>query len=215
MALTEKKVREILSTANVADDKLDAAVKSIMDGHVTSINALREERDGYKTDAETLKTVQKELDELKAAAEKDGKDPYKVKYEALKDDFENYKKEISDKETKATKSEAYKALLKKAGIADKRIDAVLKVSDVDSVELDKNGEIKGADDLLKTIKSEWADFIPTQRTDGANVETPPANDGSKLKTRDEIYKRDESGRFVYDAAQRQAALSQILNSQKG
>lgn len=208
MALT----RKYLSALGIEAEKID----EIINAHTETVDGLKDELAKVKADADKLTAVQKELDELKAAAEQDGKDPYKVKYEAIKEDFENYKKEISEKETKASKTAAYKALLKEAGVSDKRIEAVLKVSDVDSVELDKDGKIKGADKLKDSIKEEWADFITSESTKGANTANPPQNSGSVIKTKEDIYKKDEHGRFVMDASQRQAALAEILNNnQKG
>lgn len=208
MALT----RKFLSALGIEADKVD----QIIDAHTETIDGLKEELAKVKADADKLPAVQKELGELKAAAEKDGKDPYKVKYEAIKEDFENYKKDIAAKETKANKSTAYRALLKEAGIADKRIDAVLKVSDIDGVKLDKDGKIEDADKLLASIKTEWSDFITTESVKGAATATPPTNSGSVIKTKEDIYKKDEHGRFVMDASQRQAALAEILNNnQKG
>ena len=209
MALT----RKFLSALSIEAEKID----QIIDAHTETIAGLKDELAKVKADADKLPAVQKELDDLKAAAEKDGKDPFKVKYEAIKEEFENFKRDAAAKETKASKTAAYKALLKEAGIADKRIDAVLKVSDVDAVELDKDGKIKGASDLLKSVKEEWADFITSDSTKGADTPNPPANNGGAPKSREEIYKTDEHGRFVYDAAQRQAALAQInaAEQQKG
>ena len=168
MALT----RKFLSALGIEADK----VEEIINAHTEVTDALKNERDSYKQEADKLPAVQKELDDMKAAAEKSGNDPYKVKYEAIKEDFEKYKADITAKETKATKSAAYKALLKEAGIAEKRIDAVLKVSNVDSIELDTDGKIKGADKLLESVKSEWSDFIVTERTEGADTAKPPASE---------------------------------------
>lgn len=208
MALT----RKLLSALGIEAEKID----QIIDAHTATVDGLKDELAKVKADADKLPVVQKELDELKAVAEKDGKDPFKVKYEALKEDFENYKKEVTAKETKASKNSAYRDLLKEAGVSEKRIDAVLKVSDVDSVELDKDGKIKGADKLLESIKTEWADFITSEGTKGVDTPKPPASTGGEIKSRDEIYKKDDNGRFVYDAVQRQAALSKIIaNEQKG
>lgn len=208
MALT----RKLLSALGIEAEKID----QIIDAHTATVDGLKDELAKVKAEADKLPAVQKELDDLKAAAEKDGKDPYKVKYEAIKEDFENYKKEVTAKETKASKSSAYRDLLKEAGVSEKRIDAVLKVSDVESIELEKDGKIKGADKLLESIKTEWADFITNEGTKGVNTPNPPASNGGDLKTRDEIYKKDEHGRFVYDAAQRQEALSKIIAAeQKG
>lgn len=202
--------RKFLSALGIEAEKVD----EIINAHTDVTNSLKAERDGYKADAEKLSAVQKELDDLKAA---NGKDSWKVKYDALKEDFDNYKNEQSAKETKAAKTSAYRALLKKVGISEKRIDAVLKVSDVDSIELDKDGEIKGADKLTASIKEEWADFIMSNSSKGADTPNPPSSNGSTLKTREEIYKRDDSGRFVMDSTERQKALSELLaaEQQKG
>lgn len=194
MALT----RKFLSALGIEAEKVD----EIINAHTETVDALKGDRDRYKEDAEKLPKVQEELDSLKKAAEgMDGKNPFKVKYEALKEDFDNYKKEISAKETKAAKTDAYRSLLKEAGISDKRIDAVLKVSDVDVIKLDKDGAIEGKDELLSSIKSEWTDFIPTESTKGANTPNPPANNGGgKYKSKEEIY-------AIKDPAARQQAIA--------
>ena len=172
------------------------------------MDGLKDQIATLKGDAEKFPEVQKELDELKAAAEKDGKSSWKVKYDAIKEEFETYKAEQTAKEA------AYRALLKQAGVSEKRIDAVLKVTDLDGIELDKDGAVKNADEVTKAIKTEWADFIQTTQTVGANTATPPANNGSVLKTREEIYARDASGRFVMDASQRQEALGKLIAAQQ-
>lgn len=194
MALT----RKFLTALGIEADKVD----EIINAHTETVDALKAERDGYKADAEKLPGVQKELDTLKAAAEKDGKDPYKVKYEAIKEEFETYKNEQTAKETKASKSAAYRALLKEAGVSDKRLDAVLKVTDLDSIELDKDGNIKGADKLTESIKTEWADFIQSSDTRGASTATPPSNTGGKkYASKDEIM-------AIKDTAERQKAIAE-------
>ncbi|MBQ2212430.1 MAG: phage scaffolding protein [Ruminococcus sp.] len=217
MALTKAQVKEILSGAGVSAENMDAAVDRIMDGHLTSINALREERDSFKTDAENLPKVQKELDDLKASNEKGGKDPWKVKYDALKEEFTEYKAEQGKKETAAKKSAAYRELLKECGVREKRIDAVLKVTDLDVVEFDEDGKIKDAAKLKKAIAEEWEDFIDKTAQQGANTATPPSGKSSgTVMTRADVYKTDEHGRFVLDATARQNALKQIIeNEAKG
>ena len=205
MALT----RKWLSALGIEADKVD----EIIQNHTEVTDALKSERDQYKADAEKLPGVQAELDAMKKASEAQEKDPWKVKYEAIKEEFDQYKTEIQTKETKAAKETAYRALLAKAGIPDKRLDAVLKVSDVDSITLDKDGNIEDSDNLLKGIKDEWSDFIPTKSVEGAKTPTPPASKGGVL-SREDIYKRDEHGRFVMDATQRQEALQKIINSER-
>jgi hypothetical protein len=193
MALT----RKFLSALGIDADKVD----EIINAHTETVDALKNERDKYKADAEKLPEVQKELDGMKEeAAKNDGKNPFEVKYNAIKEEFENYKKEQTAKETKVKKADAYKALLKEAGVSEKRIDAVLRVSDIDGLKLDKDGAVEGKDALLESIKKDWSDFIVTQGTQGAKTPNPPANGGGKTyKSKEEIY-------AIKDTAERQKAI---------
>lgn len=163
MALT----RKFLSALGVDTDKID----EIISAHTETVNALREERDGYKADAEKLPGVQAELTKLQQAAEKDK--PFETQYNDLKAEYDKYKADVSAKATKAAKETAYRALLKESGIADKRIDAVMRVTDFGSFELDKDGKIKDSDKMKETIKTEWSDFITTSGQKGADTSTPP------------------------------------------
>lgn len=171
MALT----RKFLSALGIEADKVD----EIITAHTEVTDNLKAERDKYKEDAEKLPNVQAELDKLKAAADKGEKDPYKVKYEALKEEFEAYKTAIETKATTAKKEATYRQLLKECGIAEKRIDAVLRVSDIDSLEFDDEGKVKDGDKLKESIKTEWSDFIQTAGAKGASTATPPTNAGDK------------------------------------
>ena len=189
--------RKFLSALGIEDDKVD----EIISAHTDTVNALKEQRDSYKADADKLPAVQKELDDMKAAAEKGDKDPYKVKYEALKEDFEKFKSDQKAKEAHAKKETAYRALLEEAGISEKRVAAVLKVSDVDAIEFLDNGEVKDADSLKASIKKEWEDFIVTKDTQGAPTATPPAGSGKTYKSKDEI-------RAIKDVKERQTAIAE-------
>lgn len=194
MALT----RKFLSALGIEADKVD----EIINAHTETVDALKEQRDSFKEAAEKLESVQKELDDMKAAAEKGGKDDtYKVKYEALKEDFNAYKEEQKKKETHAKKEEAYKAVLKDVGITEKRIAAVLKVSDVDSIEFDDEGKVKDVATLKKGIKDEWSDFIEIKSTEGAKTATPPTGNGKTYKSKDEIMS-------IKDTAERQKAIAE-------
>ena len=198
MALT----RRMLKAMGISDEQVD----EIIAAHTETVDALKEQRDAYKADAEKLADVQKQLDKATADLEAAGKDAYKVKYEALKEEYEGYKTEQTQKETHAAKEKAYRDLLKQAGVSEKRLESVLKVSDVDSVELDEKGGIKGAGKLAESIKSEWADFITTTETRGASTSNPPANNNGGAMTKADIYKKDDHGRYVLSAAERQQAL---------
>ena len=169
MALT----RKFLKGMGISDEQIDA----IIDAHTETVDALKEQRDKYKVDADALADAQKKLAEAEKTIADNGKDSYKVKYDALKEDFEKYKTEQTAKETHGAKLAAYRKMLMACGISEKRIDSVLKVSDVDGVELDEKGEIKDIAERSEGIKTEWADFITTEAVKGAKVATPPAQGG--------------------------------------
>jgi hypothetical protein len=159
------------------------------------------------TEIDTLKGEKQNAEDKATGAEK-----WKTKYEALKEDFDTYKRDVSAKETKATRENAYRALLKEAGVSEKRIDKVLKVSDIDNLEMDEDGKFKDADKLIKDIKEEWSDFIVSSGTKGATVTTPPANvNGGKI-SRAEIFKKDEHGKYVLSTAERQKAIAESLSN---
>ena len=198
--------RKFLKAMGIEEEKID----QIIEAHSETVDALKEERDGYKSEAEKVSQLQ---DAIKAAKEEASqqadKNPWKAKYEALKEDFEAFKSEKAAEATKASKKDAYKALLKDIGIADKRIDAVTRVADLDSLELDESGKIKGADELKTSLKSEWADFITTDSKTGAKTATPPAKTSGKEKlTREQIMD-------IKDTNQRQEAWAEYLNDQRG
>ena len=165
MALT----RKFLAALGIEDAKVD----EIIQAHTDTVNGLKDEIEKYKADAEKLPGVQKELDKMKESAEQESKDPYKVKYEAMKEEFDAYKADITEKETARQKEEAYRELLKSAGISEKRINSVLKVTDLKSLKLDAEGKLEDKENLTSTIKTEWADFIVTEKDEGADVPKPP------------------------------------------
>ena len=165
MALT----RKALKAMGLSDEQVD----SVIEMHTETVDALKESRDTYKTDADKLPELQAELDKLKAKVGEDGKNPFEVKYNALKEEFDQYKNEITGKETARAKEEAYKELLKSAGVSEKRISAVLKVTDLKGLKLDAEGKLENAEDLTNSIKTEWADFIATEKKEGVDVPTPP------------------------------------------
>jgi hypothetical protein len=97
-------------------------------------------------------------------------------------------------------SDAYKEMLKEAGISEKRIPAVLRVADLSGVKLDEDGNIKDKDKLVESVKEEWSDFIQAKGAKGADTKTPPDNNGGTL-TKDDILK-------IKDAGERQQKIAE-------
>lgn len=190
MALTKAQVREILSAAGVDSEHMADATDKIINGHTDSINALRDEISGlkddvakYRADAEKLPEVQKAYEDIKASSKSD-KD-----YDKLKAEFDQYKANVEANKTKTAKTEAFKIVLREAGIDEKRIDTIVKVSTdaIESVELGDDGKAKNAKDLAKGVEAEWSDFKVIEGKQGAKTPTPPANP-TKTFSRDDISK---------------------------
>lgn len=163
MALT----RKMLKAMGIEDDKID----QIIDAHAETVDSLKEQRDEYKKEAEKLTEVQKELDDLK------GGEDWKTKFEDEHKAFEEYKTSITAEKETDQKRSLYKQLLTESKIDEKRLDAILKVTDLSSLKI-KDGKLEDVDTLKKTIASEWAGFVVKDKVEGANVSTPPAGDKS-------------------------------------
>lgn len=184
--------RKFLSALGIEADKVD----EIIAAHTEVTDALKEERDKYKANAEKLPDIEKQLAEMQKKM--DGDDPYKDKYEALQKEYEEYKAEVNNKETTAKKESAFRHVLKDIGIPDKRIDSVIKVSDINGIELTETG-IKDEETLKAKLKEEWSDFIATKSTEGVPSANPPSNTGKTTMTKEQI-------RAISDPVARQKAM---------
>lgn len=200
--------RKMLKGMGLTEDRQD----TILEAHTETVNEIKAERDRLKSDAEKLPTVQKELDDLKAA----GDGGYKEKYEAEHKAFETYKKAVDTEKATAAKEKAVEAVLKKIGVSEKRLQSVAKLAKadglLDALELDENGAVKEADKLEKSLKDGYSEYITTTSTKGADTPTPPANSGGAKLTMADIYKKDEKGRYVMDYEARLKAIEENLNN---
>ena len=185
--------RKMLKAMGIEEEKID----QIIEAHSETVESLKADRDSYKDDAEKLKDVQKELDGLKAK----GDDGWKEKHDRLKAEFDQYKNDVQAKEAKAAKEAAYRAVLKDANLSEKGIEKAIKYAEWDKIELDEDGKLKGANDHIKAVRDEWAEYVTTTTTTGARTSTPPANNGGKTgKTKEEIM-------AIRDPAVRQAEIA--------
>ena len=198
--------RKFLSAMGIEAEKID----EIIAAHSESVDALKEQRDSYKKDAETLAEVQKKLSDAEEKVKElteatKGSADFEKKYTDLKKEYEEFKTGKEKEAQEAKVRNAYRALLKDAGVSEKRLDTVLKVSDLSAVKLDKDGNIEGADVLTETIKKDWSDFITTLGTEGAKTATPPKNEGGAVKTREEIMQ-------IKDTQERQKAWGDYIRN---
>ena len=181
MALT----RKMLKAMGIEDEKIE----QIIEEHTESTDALKQQRDEYKAKAEAKATTSTEP----KPKDHEPIDEYKAKYDAEKKAFEDYKANIAAEKAEADKRAKYRELIEKAGVDEKRIDAVLKISDLSGVTV-KDGAIEGADKLVEGIKADFKEFIPVITTKGADVAKPPAGDGGTAapkNLRDALHERYE------------------------
>lgn len=173
MALT----RKLLAALGIESEKIE----EIIAAHTETVDALKAERDQFKDDAEKLPAVQKELDEAKSTIQtyedEGGKDRWKVKYDAMKEEYDSYKTSVEAEKVVMQKKDLFRQVLKDIGVSDKRIESVLRVSDLNSVEIDEKGQIKDSENLKKELEKEWSDFIVTEGKNGAEQNNPPAGVG--------------------------------------
>ena len=193
MALT----RKLLKGMGLTEEQID----SVIDAHTETVDGLKSQIETLKADADKLKTVEKELQDLK-----DGKD-WKAEADKIRKEFDDFKADAAAKETAAAKREALREIAKNMGLSDSGIEKVLKYTDIKSVELDKDGKVKDSDKLINSIKDEWGDYVATTQTRGAHVDNPPKTGGSTV-TKADIYAKDDHGRYKMSTAERQKALAE-------
>ena len=128
MALT----RKFLQAMGIEGDKIE----EIINAHTETVDALKIERDDAQNkltaaakDSETLKNVQKELDDLKAAG-------YEEKYNAEKTAHDALKNQITSEKTKTAKEAAVKAYFEEKGIKGTNLNIAMRATNLDDFELD-------------------------------------------------------------------------------
>lgn len=186
MALTRKSLKELGLT--------EEQITEVIEGHSETVNALKEEVAKYREEADKVPGLQKQVEDSKKV------DSYKEKYDKLQKEYTDYKAEQAKAKTAAQKRDAYRALLEEAGVSEKRIAAVLKVSDIDAIELDADGKVKDSKTVVNSIKTEWADFIQSGGKEGAKTPTPPQGSG-KTMTKEDIM-------AIKNSSERQRAIAE-------
>ena len=182
MALT----RAMLKGMGLTEEQIGA----IIEEHTSVTSNLKDQIKTLKESVKELDDVKTELNDLKT-----GNDDWKGKYEKEHKAFDDYKKDISNKETTAKVKAAYRKLLKDANVGENHHDSIIRVTDFTKMKLNEDGTLADADKLTDTIKKDWSGFISTTHTEGAGAETPPSGNENK-----------PSGRAAQLAAQYHANL---------
>lgn len=187
MALT----RKLLKGMGLTDEQVD----TIIEAHTDTVDGLKADVSRYKADAEILPSVQKQLDDLKAA----GDGGYKEKYEKEHSDFEAYKSGVTAKESKAAKEKAVRAYFESKNITGANLDLAMRGCGEEMAALELDGEkIKDTKALDALVDGPYKGLVAkaSVRVDmGGRL-----NDGGKPMTKDEIMK-------ITDRAERRAAIA--------
>ena len=198
--------RKMLKAMGIEEEKID----QIIEAHTETVDAIKEQREAYRADAEKLPGVQRELDALKNNSGND----YKAKYEKEKKDFQDYKNGIAEKESAAAKEKAARAYFESRGIPADSMGLVIRGAKAEISGLELDGEKNKDSTALDTLLSgDYKGLIGKTTTKGTDTKTPPNTSGG-IKSREEIYKKDDKGRYILSTAERQAALAANIESMK-
>lgn len=191
MALTNA----MLKAMGIEQDQRD----QIMTAHQEVLESIKTERDELRDTAARVPSLEKEIEDLKAAQPTDD---WEAKYSELHREFDDYKAQMANEQADREKAQLYRAMLRDAGIDEKRIDPIMKVTDLAKISV-SDGAISDAETVMKAITDEWGGFIAQTSVQGASVEEPPSNVGTKM-TRDEIM-------GIKDTRERQQAIAENLD----
>lgn len=156
--------RKMLKAMGIEEEE---KIEQIMEAHVEVTDALKAQRDEYRSAAERLPAVQRELDELKSREDGGFKEKYEAEHRAL----EEYKAQVATEKENALKSDMYRRLLLDSGINPAKVDVIMKVTDLQSIGME-DGKLQGVDKLREYIDTEWSDFKVSTETRGAQVDNP-------------------------------------------
>lgn len=159
--------RKALSAMGIEENKIE----QIIEMHSETVNGLKDQISEYKTKAEKLPQISKELDELKKSAE--NPDEYKAKYESEKQAFEDFKKNIEIEKANSAKDKAYRKLLEENHVKSNKIDLIMRTVKLDNLKIGDDNKLENSEDLNKEIVKDWSEFIETTEVKGTNTATPP------------------------------------------
>lgn len=187
---TRAEIRNILGEA--CTEEIENRLVAL---HLGVVDPLKDDLTKYKADAEKLPSVQKQLDDLKAA----GDGGYKEKYEKEHSAFEAFKTDITAKESKAAKEKAVRAYFESKNITGANLDLAMRGCGEEMAALELDGEkIKDTKALDALVDGTYKGLVSKQtvRLDtGARF-----NGGGKPMTKDEIMQ-------ITDRAERRAAIA--------
>lgn len=163
--------RKYLASLGLENDKIDA----IIEAHTEVTDALKADITKYKTEADKIPDLEKQVEEAKQ--DKADAEKYKKDYEAEKSAHDKLKSDNAAQAETAKKTAALKKLLKDSGYHEKGLDKIVKYTDLNSLELDENGNFKNAEKITADIESEWGEYKGKTEKFEHVPDNPPNNGG--------------------------------------
>ena len=112
---------------------------------------------------------------------------YKEKYEKEHKAFEDYKADVTAKESKAAKEKAVRAYFESKNITGSNLDLAMRGCGEEMAALVMDGDkIKDTTRLDALVDGAYKSLFYTEHTQGANPANPPANNPAKNYTAAEI-----------------------------
>lgn len=187
---TRAEIRNILGEA--CTEEIENRLVAL---HLGVVDPLKDDLTKYKADAEKLPSVQKQLDDLKAA----GDGGYQEKYEKEHKAFEDFKANVTAKESKAAKEKAVRAYFESKNITGANLDLAMRGCGEELSALELDGEkIKDTKSLDALVDGTYKGLVSKQTV---RVDTGARfNGGGKPMTKDEIMQ-------ITDRAERRATIA--------
>lgn len=175
------------------------AIPALVTAIKTAVGNEFVDKERYKaklTEIDTLKEQQQTAEDNATTAEK-----WKGKYTELDKEFKAFQAKVADEKALESKKSVLREIAKDAGLSENGIAKALKYHDYSKMELDEKGAAKEKAAILKSLKEEWADYVQTTETRGANTATPPSTTGQGKMTKEQI-------KAIKDPVARQAAMAE-------
>lgn len=160
MALTRKALKAMGCT--------DEQVDTIAEEHGERVKSLQDEIETLKAKVADYDDVVKERDELKK-----GED-WKSRYEKEHSDYEDYKKQVAEKDERTTKEAVARAFFEEKGITGANLTIAMRGAkgEIDGLKL-KDGKVDDTSALEALVSGDYAGLIAVTETQGAKMPNPP------------------------------------------
>lgn len=191
MALTNA----LLKSMGIENDQRD----QIMAAHKEVCDSIIAERDEARDTAARVPDLERKIQELEA---REPAEDWRPKYDELKAEYDDFRARVEAERADEEKARLYRALLREQGVDERRIDSIMRVTDLSEVAV-RDGALVDSEALGKAVADEWGDFIIRTSTHGATVDDPPSGGGGG-RTRDEIM-------AIEDTGERQAAIAENID----